>query len=280
MSSRVWQFGLWKTKLGTPRTRYDVLRCALIIFDEHFPPDDADDALAVRYLGGKISVSRKGDDLSKNGRRPVNGVLARLFYARKFTAQPVFCELSVQVLMKIKSGQCRYARTKDAVMPAKLAHLVVMLNYQAPRLYPHLGFSVTGNASSLIGWSRKFDEPIPLPPCGKGVRQGRQLVTLKDAGTYITKLSKAEHMAPEWQAATEALMLVATLPRSGARCGPTMFVRIGITRALNRHVPREAGQRVFDPIAQRDALGSAEARPRPLNFLKSVDFLLDGLSGK
>jgi hypothetical protein len=72
-------------------------------FDEHFPPDDADDALAVSYLGGKISVSRKGDDLSKNGRRPVNGVLARLFYARKFTAPPVFCELSVQVLMKIKS---------------------------------------------------------------------------------------------------------------------------------------------------------------------------------
>jgi hypothetical protein len=31
------------------------------------------------------------------------------------------------------------------------------------------------------GWSRKFDEPIPLP-------KGRQPVTLKDAGTYITKL--------------------------------------------------------------------------------------------
>jgi hypothetical protein len=44
-------------------------------------------------------------------------------------------------------------------------------------------------------WSRKFDEPIPLP-------RGRQLITLKDAGTtYITKLPKAEHTAPEWQAA-------------------------------------------------------------------------------
>jgi hypothetical protein len=72
------------------------------------------------------------------------------------------------------------------------------------------------------GWSRKFDEPIPLP-------KGRQLITLKDAGTYITKLPKAEHMAPEWQAATEALILVATLG------GPTMFARIGIMRALNRH---------------------------------------------
>src|SRR5258708_25235689 len=32
-------------------------------------------------------------------------------------------------------------------------------------------------------WSRKFDEPIALP-------KGRQLATLKDAGTYITKLPK------------------------------------------------------------------------------------------
>jgi hypothetical protein len=78
-------------------------------------------------------------------------------------------------------------------------------------------------------WSRPFEEPIPLP-------NGRQLVTLKDAGTYITKLPKAEHMAAEWQAAMEALILVATLG------GPTMFARIGIMRALNRHV-----ERVFDP---------------------------------
>jgi hypothetical protein len=35
------------------------------------------------------------------------------------------------------------------------------------------------------GWQRPFDDPISLPG-------GRQLVTLKDAGTYITKLPKAE----------------------------------------------------------------------------------------
>ena len=74
-------------------------------------------------------------------------------------------------------------------------------------------------------WSQKFDDPIPLA-------KGRQLVTLKDAGTYITKLPKAEHMTAEWQAAMEALILVATLG------GPTMFARIGIMRALNRHVER------------------------------------------
>jgi hypothetical protein len=53
---------------------------------------------------------------------------------------------------------------------------------------------------------------------------------------YITKLPSAEHEAPEWQAAMEALILVAT---SG---GPTMFARIGVMRALNRHV-----ERVFNP---------------------------------
>jgi hypothetical protein len=74
-----------------------------------------------------------------------------------------------------------------------------------------------------VDWSRAFDDPIDLP-------RGRQLVTLKDAGNYITKLPKAEHTAPEWQDATEALILVAT------RGGPMMFARIGVMRALNRHV--------------------------------------------
>src|SRR5438552_4655224 len=76
------------------------------------------------------------------------------------------------------------------------------------------------------GWQRRFDDPIPLP-------RGRQLVTLEDAGNYITKLPKAEHEVAEWQAAMEALILVAT---SG---GPTMFARIGVMRALNRDHVRE-----------------------------------------
>jgi hypothetical protein len=73
-----------------------------------------------------------------------------------------------------------------------------------------------------VPWSSRFDEPIPVP-------KGKQLVTLKDAGNYITKLPKAEHEAPEWQAAMEALILVAT------HGGPTMFARIGMLRAINRH---------------------------------------------
>jgi hypothetical protein len=95
------------------------------------------------------------------------------------------------------------------------------------------------------GWSRKFEEPIPLP-------KGRQLVTLKDAGTYITKLPKAEHTAAEWQTAMEALILVAT------HGGPTMFARIGIMRALNRHV-----ERVFDPSRKEKHWGKRKlARDR------------------
>jgi hypothetical protein len=80
-----------------------------------------------------------------------------------------------------------------------------------------------------IGWRRRFDDPIPLP-------RGRQFVTLEDAGNYITRLPKAEHEAAEWQAAMEALILVVTLG------GPTMFARIGVMRALNRHAVR-----VFNP---------------------------------
>jgi hypothetical protein len=78
------------------------------------------------------------------------------------------------------------------------------------------------------GWRRPFDDPIPL-------LRDRELVTLQDAGKYITKLPKAEHEAPEWQAAMQALILVAT------HGGPTMFARIGVMLALNRHV-----ERVFD----------------------------------
>jgi hypothetical protein len=76
------------------------------------------------------------------------------------------------------------------------------------------------------GRKRRFEDPIPLP-------RGRCLVTLEDAGNYITKLPKAEHEAKEWQAAMKALILVAMLG------GPTMFARIGIMRALNRGHVRE-----------------------------------------
>jgi hypothetical protein len=63
-----------------------------------------------------------------------------------------------------------------------------------------------------------------------------KLITLRDAANYIVKLSKAEQAAPEWQAAAKVLMLI------GERGGDPMMPRIGMTRALNRHV-----ERVFNP---------------------------------
>jgi hypothetical protein len=52
---------------------------------------------------------------------------------------------------------------------------------------------------------------------------------LRDAATYITKLPKAEHITPEWQAAMEALILVAE------NFGPTMLPCLVALKALNRH---------------------------------------------
>jgi hypothetical protein len=80
-----------------------------------------------------------------------------------------------------------------------------------------------------LPWSTSFEDPIPLA-------DGRQLLTLRDAADYVMELPKAEHDAPEWQAAMEALILVAE------KGGPTMLARIGVMRAVNRHV-----ERVFDP---------------------------------
>ncbi|MFK4525199.1 hypothetical protein ABIF90_003180 [Bradyrhizobium japonicum] len=65
--------------------------------------------------------------------------------------------------------------------------------------------------------------------------------TLLDAGEYIAALPKKEHAAPEWQAAMEALILVA----EGG--GPTMFARIGVVRALVRHYVPELNPKGKEP---------------------------------
>jgi hypothetical protein len=96
-----------------------------------------------------------------------------------------------------------------------------------------------------VRWSTRFDDPIALA-------NGRKLLTLQDAATHITNLPKKESDLPEWQAAIEALMLVAD------RGGPTMFARIGVMRALNRHV-----ERVFDPSRKEKHWGKRKlARDR------------------
>jgi hypothetical protein len=73
---------------------------------------------------------------------------------------------------------------------------------------------VADRMEDATGWKRPFDDPIRLA-------NGRQIVTLEDAGAYITELPKADQQLDEWQIAIEALMLVVK------QNGPTMFARMG-----------------------------------------------------
>ncbi len=74
---------------------------------------------------------------------------------------------------------------------------------------------------SSSGLSKRFDDQIALP-------DGRVLVTLRDAASFITELPKKEADLPEWQPAIEALMLAV------GTFGPTMFARFSVMQALNR----------------------------------------------
>jgi hypothetical protein len=78
---------------------------------------------------------------------------------------------------------------------------------------------------------------------------------------FITKLPKAEHDAEEWQAAMQALLPVAE------HDGPTMFARIGVMQAINRHVERE-----LDP-SRKDKHWGRRKLARILLFLK-LSFIL------
>src|SRR5207248_8567699 len=74
---------------------------------------------------------------------------------------------------------------------------------------------------------------------------GRTLVTLHDAATYITRLPKKEAAELEWQAANRGIDV-------GGRTGrPDMFARIGIMKAMNRGRVRE-----FNP-SRKDPTGDA-----------------------
>src|SRR5258705_7323429 len=97
------------------------------------------------------------------------------------------------------------------------------------------------------GWQRKFEDPIPLP-------NGKKLVTLRDAADYITSLPKKESDLPEWQTAIEVQMLV-------SRSGPTMMARIGVMRALNRHVEGCSISSAKIPIGETEAEAGSVISP-------------------
>jgi len=88
-----------------------------------------------------------------------------------------------------------------------------------------------------VSWDQRFSEPIVVP-------EGRTLTTLRDAGTYISRLPKAEHEATEWQTAVQCLMQAAD------NAAPIEFAHIGMLQALNRH-----DERVFDTSGKKHHWG-------------------------
>jgi hypothetical protein len=77
-----------------------------------------------------------------------------------------------------------------------------------------------------MSWEQLFFDPIELP-------DGRTLRSLRDAGEFIQALPKAMQDRPEWQTATEALLLV-------VKCdGDTLLAYIGIMQALRAGKPTE-----------------------------------------
>jgi hypothetical protein len=68
-------------------------------------------------------------------------------------------------------------------------------------------------------WSRKFDEPIPLP-------NGREFVTVEDAARYVDALPRRMHEREEWQMVMEVLLLAV----EGRE--PVRLVHVALTLAL------------------------------------------------
>jgi hypothetical protein len=73
---------------------------------------------------------------------------------------------------------------------------------------------------SKTGWYSQFSKPIPVP-------KGEPLITLRDAGAYITKLPKARYDTTAWQTAMHCLIQAAD---NGA---PVEFARLGMMQALH-----------------------------------------------
>ena len=71
----------------------------------------------------------------------------------------------------------------------------------------------------MTDWSRRFDEPIPLP-------DGGELRTLLDAGRYVDALPRNMHEREEWQMVMEVLLLAV----EGRE--PVRLVHVALTLAL------------------------------------------------
>jgi hypothetical protein len=70
------------------------------------------------------------------------------------------------------------------------------------------------------GWARRFETPIAL-------RDGRELVTLRDAGEYIAGLPARTARQDHWQTAAAELLI------SAEQGGIVMLAEISMRRAIN-----------------------------------------------
>ena len=70
-----------------------------------------------------------------------------------------------------------------------------------------------------MSWDIEFPDPVPVP-------SGRPLVTLRDAGDYITKLPKSQHDALPWQTAMRCLL------QAAVDGGPLLHASVGMMQAL------------------------------------------------
>jgi len=113
------------------------------------------------------------------------------------------------------------------------AHPAAIAPTTAKRRGCHLDFqpNSTRRAGAISAWFREFEDPIVLA-------DGRKLVTLRDAATYITKLPKAEQDLDIRQIAVEHLIRAAET--GGAWL---MLARIDVLKALHRDRLRENSDR-------------------------------------
>src|ERR1700744_1422827 len=85
-------------------------------------------------------------------------------------------------------------------------------------------------ATKVKGWSRRFDDPIPLP-------DGGTITTLQQAIAWLARsIPEAGHSVREVQAAAYCVT------EAAESNGPMIFARIGMMQAIRRHRPR-----IFNP---------------------------------
>jgi hypothetical protein len=85
-----------------------------------------------------------------------------------------------------------------------------------------------------VSWSTYFDAPIVLD-------DGRELLTLRDAGEYVASLPKSEQDKLHWQTAARELMVAAE------HGGIVMLAWIAMRQAL------QAGKPKPDPATRKKA---------------------------